>query len=273
MGDIESMFHQVNVTPNDYDALRFLWWPKGDLDADPQEFLMLVHLFGATSSPSCANFALRRTADDNENDFDSMIVDTVKKNFYVDDCLKSVRKDEEAVALIYGLMKLVGRGGFHLTKWVSNSAKVVASVPIEERSGSAKDLNFDQPNLRRALGNSWDVVNDEFTFKVEIKEKQPTRRALLSIVSSVYDPLGFTAPFILLAKILMQDLCRMRLNWDDQIDAKHIQRWSTWLKELPKIEQFRVPRYMTSSRLKEIVVTQCIPSRTLRNVVMVPLRI
>ena len=77
MGDIESMFHQVHGTPNDYDALRFLWWPKGDLDADPQEFQVLVHLFGATSSPSCANFALRQTADDNG----SMIVDTVKSLF------------------------------------------------------------------------------------------------------------------------------------------------------------------------------------------------
>ena len=164
------MFHQVHVTPNDYDALRFLWWPQGDLNADPQEFQMLVDLFGATSSPSCANFALRRTADDNSNDFDSMIVDTVKKNFYVDDCLKSVRKDEEGVALIRGLTKLLARGGFHLTKWVSNSAKVIASVPVEERSGSAKDLNFDQPNIQRALGVSWDVVSDEFTLKVEIKE-------------------------------------------------------------------------------------------------------
>ena len=121
-------------------------------------------------------------------------------------------------------------------------------MPIEKRSGSAKDLNFDQPNLQPALGVCWDAVNDEFTFKVEIKEKQPTRRALLSIVSSVYDPLGFTALFILLAKILMKGLCRMGLNWDDQIYAKYIQRWSTWLKELL--------RFMKPSRFKEVVATQ-----------------
>jgi hypothetical protein len=55
MADIESMFHQVRVTSNDYDALRFIWWPQNDLNVEPQEFRMLVHLFGATSSPSCAN--------------------------------------------------------------------------------------------------------------------------------------------------------------------------------------------------------------------------
>ena len=54
----------------------------------------MVHLFGATSSPSCANFALCKTTDDNSDDFGKAISDIVKKNFYVDDCLKSA-KDED----------------------------------------------------------------------------------------------------------------------------------------------------------------------------------
>ena len=184
------------------------------------------------------------------------IWDTVKRNSYVDDCLKSVCVEEEGVALVHNLSKLLARGGFHMTEWVSNSAPVVASVPEEERSGSVKDLNFDQPNIQRALGSNWDVVNDEFTFKVMLKERQPTRRELLSIVSPIYDPLGFTAIFILLAKMLMQDLCKMKLNCDDQIDAKHIRLWNIWLKELPKIEQLRIPRCMKPSSLNEIVSTQ-----------------
>jgi hypothetical protein len=50
---------------------------------------MQVHLFGATSSPSCANFSLRKTAEDNRKDFDLEVIETVNRNFYVDDCLKS----------------------------------------------------------------------------------------------------------------------------------------------------------------------------------------
>ncbi|XP_022595647.1 WD repeat-containing protein 17-like, partial [Seriola dumerili] len=64
MADIESMFHQVQVPPDDRDLLRFLWWPKGDTQQLPIEHRMKVHLFGATSSPSCANFALRKCAED-----------------------------------------------------------------------------------------------------------------------------------------------------------------------------------------------------------------
>jgi hypothetical protein len=50
--DVEAMFHQVHVPEADRDLLRFLWWPDGNLKAEPQEYRMTVHLFGATSSPS-----------------------------------------------------------------------------------------------------------------------------------------------------------------------------------------------------------------------------
>ena len=117
MADIESMFHQVRVTPEHCDALRFLWWPEGDLNQQPKDYRMQVHLFGATSSPSCANFRLRRTAEDNEEKFSRDVIETVKQNFYVDDCLKSVKTEDTAIILADQLSKLLQKGGFRLTKW------------------------------------------------------------------------------------------------------------------------------------------------------------
>lgn len=63
MGDIQAMFHQVKVAEEDRDFLCFLWWPDGDVTKDLVEYRMTVHLFGAVSSPSCASYALRKTAD------------------------------------------------------------------------------------------------------------------------------------------------------------------------------------------------------------------
>ena len=186
MADVEAMFHQVRVAATDTNALRFLWWPESDLSKKLEEFKMLLHLFGATSSSCCANFALRKTADDNKEDFDKIITDTVKRNFYVDDCLKAVRDEKEGVLVSSKLPELLDRGGFHLHKWVSNSPRVVMSIPEEERSVSIRELNFDQPTIERALGVRWDITKDEFVFKVVIKARQPTRRGLLSIVSSIY---------------------------------------------------------------------------------------
>ena len=80
---VEAMFHQVRVRPSDFDALRFLWWPNGNLDNEPKEYQMRVNLFGGASSPSCANFALTKTAQDNKTEFDLQTIETVQHNFYV----------------------------------------------------------------------------------------------------------------------------------------------------------------------------------------------
>ncbi|XP_027879371.1 uncharacterized protein LOC114148348 [Xiphophorus couchianus] len=57
--DIERMFHQFYVSSKHRCYLRFLWWEQGDLESEPKEFQMKVHLFGAASSPGCANFGLK----------------------------------------------------------------------------------------------------------------------------------------------------------------------------------------------------------------------
>ena len=242
MSDVEAMFHQVRVRPSDCNALRFLWWPDGNLDGQPEEYQMRVHLFGGASSPSCANFALKKTAEDNMGDFDVQAIETVKRNFYVDDCLKSVPTDQAAINLTDQLRKLLARGGFKLTKWLSNSMKVLESVPESERAAQVKSLDFDKLPIERALGVQWNVSSDSFGFTIVIKDRPATRRGLLSIVSSVYDPLGFVAPFILNAKLILQDLCRKKFSWDDPIPDDYLQRWQAWLQELPKLEQLQIDR-------------------------------
>ncbi len=123
------MFHQVLVEPQDCDALRFLWWPNADLSGEMEVYRMTRHLFGATSSPSVANFCLRKTADDYKEEFDPSVVDTVKRNMYVlDDMMKSVHNTCEAVTLVKASRALLAKGGFRLTKWYSNDREVLASI-------------------------------------------------------------------------------------------------------------------------------------------------
>ena len=89
---------------------------------------MTVHCFGASSSPSCANFALRKCADDKE-DCDPEVCKAVKQKFYVDDCLVSVETPEDAVKMAEELKDVCNLGGFRLTKFVSNSRELLESVP------------------------------------------------------------------------------------------------------------------------------------------------
>lgn len=123
-----------SVPDEDTDLLRFLWWPEGDFTQPLKEYKMVVHFFGATSSASCANFALRKTAEDNRTNSPKEIVETVLNNFYVDDCLKSVHNEEAAILLQEDLTQLCASGGFHLNKWTSNSRTLLQSIPELERA-------------------------------------------------------------------------------------------------------------------------------------------
>ena len=89
MSDIKSMFHQFLVAEEHRDLLRFLWWLDGDPSKEVVEYIMKGHLFGASSSPGCANFGLRRAADDGEQEFGADADAFIRKNVYVDDGLKS----------------------------------------------------------------------------------------------------------------------------------------------------------------------------------------
>ena len=118
MADIESMFYQVKVQVNQRCYQSYIWWPNGDTENKPDDYEMCVHTFGALSSPSCANFALRKTADDSKADFGEDAAKTLLTNFYVDDLLKSVEGEEEAISLIHRLQGMCRSGGFNLTKVV-----------------------------------------------------------------------------------------------------------------------------------------------------------
>ncbi|XP_061196561.1 uncharacterized protein LOC133204832 [Saccostrea echinata] len=145
---------------------------------------MVVHLFGATSSPRCANFCLRKTTQDCTGHFSDEAIKTVLQNFYVDDCLKSVNSVRNGVTLVKELQGPLESGGFHISNLISNIHEVMNSIPVSDRAKEVKDLDFDYYTLptERALGIQWCVNSDIFQFRLDFNKKPPTRRGILSMV-------------------------------------------------------------------------------------------
>ena len=132
MADIESMFYQVKVPESQLDFFQFVWWTAGNTEVEPEEYQMQVRLFGAISSPSCTTFALQITADDNEIEFGTAAADTLRKNFYVDDMLKSFERVPTVAKAVTAMHRMCTAGGFLLTKFVFNDRRVLEKIPVND---------------------------------------------------------------------------------------------------------------------------------------------
>ena len=99
---------------------------------------------------------------------------------------------------------------------------MISHVDEAERVKSTSNLQLDGDSCsEHILGVHWNVSTDSFRFKVNLKQlKILTRHEILSLVCSLYDPLGFIAPVTVVAKIAQQDFCHQNLDWDDSISLE-----------------------------------------------------
>ncbi len=252
MCDIERMFHQFHVKKGDQDYLRFLWWENGNLEITPSVYRMGVHLFGAASSPGCSNFGLKHLATLGRSQYSEDTICFIQRNFYVDDGLISVQTETEAIHLIKESRELCSTGRLRLHKFVSNSERVMATIPEKERA-PIKDLDMalSLPQMERALGVDWCITSDSFKFRVKVKNNPLTRRGVLSTMASVYDPLGFMAPFVLLGKQILQQMCKEKVSWDEEVPENLRPLWESWIRDLPNLAEMEIKRDFLPSNFGE----------------------
>ena len=114
--------------------------------------------------------------------------------FYVDDNLISVPTMKEAIICAKGIIECLQRGGFKLTQFTSNSRELLVAIPSDRRSKNFNKTDFkldtDPWPTERTLGMIWDTESDCSKYAVTIKPESTSRKGVLSVVHSIYDPLG-----------------------------------------------------------------------------------
>ena len=232
MADIEQMFHSFYARKDHHDFLRFLWYKGNDLDGPVAEFRMKVHLFGNSSSLAVATFGLRKTAQVGESQFGKDAEEFVENNFYVDDGLKSLPSSEESIDLLRRTQTMLPTANLRLHKIASNNTTVTLAFPSEDHATDLcnLDLNKDTKPVQRSLGVYWNLEKDTFTFSVDIGDKPFTKRGVLSVINSLFDPLGITAPVVIRGKMLLRAMSahlkdRQLGQWDETLPEEHKPAW------------------------------------------------
>ena len=127
--------------------------------------------------------------------------------------LKSVNTVKDATSIIPNVIAMRAAGGFNLTKFTSNKKEVLLSITDEKRRKGVKDQDLSSREIpqERALGIIWQIEEVTLDFQLQLLKKPLARRALLSVLSSVYDPLGIAGTFLLERRSIIQEVWETKI--------------------------------------------------------------
>eukprot|EP00794_Sanderia_malayensis_P013531 gene13531-biopygen10799 len=269
VGDIEKAFLNIEIYPKDRDFLRFLW--VDDCNAEEPELVVYRFnrvVFGVNSSPFLLNAVLRHHIETyvaGDPDFVSKLV----QSFYVDDLVTGGRNTKEVISTLEKARTRMQEGGFRLRKWKTNNEEVSQKIAEVEGDESGNcSLSYAKEKLgeikesgrrTKVLGIAWDMQKDQFQFELDNLShngSSPSKRSILSTLASLFDPLGVVSPVAVTAKILSQELCVDKLDWDDPLPGSKVDLWNTWLGDLVKVQTISIPRCVYRQSESEILTCQ-----------------
>ena len=141
-------------------------------------------------------------------------------------------------------MALLVHGNLRLHKFASSSKEVMAEFPSDDLTKDLKDLELSNDNLplQRSLGLYWNLNTDTFTFRISCEDKPLTHQGVLSVINSIYDPLGFVAPVVIEGKLILRKLTTGSIGWDRPLSEEYRDLWNSWRQSLNELENIKIPR-------------------------------
>ena len=268
-GDIEKAFLMVAMEKGDRDALRFLW--VDDIERESAETIVLRFArvaFGVSSSPFLLNATIAHHME-SYRQIDPSFVNKFLNSIYVDDVSLGSDDVESTYELYVKAGSRLAEAGFKLRKFTTNSRELqyliddnehylstrVQSVqeikPCGEDQSYAKSTlgtNNSEPSATyKILGIQWDFNEDNLVFDINsvlqrFTDREPTKRSVVSLATRFYDPLGIVSPVTVQFKILFQELCEAKINWDDPLNGILLEKWKKLLSSLSGPELIVIPR-------------------------------
>ncbi|XP_063989946.1 uncharacterized protein LOC135169140 [Diachasmimorpha longicaudata] len=242
-GDIEKMYRQGLIRPEDTKYQRILWREHETINT----YELQSVTFGLSSASFLAVRCLDQLADDESEQY-PLAASRLKRDLYVDDLLTWTSTLEEAI-LRNEMICLLRTGGFALRQCTSNSPQIIQGLP--ESTINLQLLGGDDPTLK-TLGIHWDSQSGSIVYPVNPIATRDviTMRTIASDVARIFDPLDLLNPVKTHAIIIQQELWRLKLHWDDSTPTEVHTRRTEFASQLPLLNKIKFQRQVTS-RLQE----------------------
>ena len=233
VADIERAYVQLALNPVDRDVTRFLWVKnvhEAVTDQNIIEFRFCRVIWGIISSSFLLAFAITYHLQKENNE----ICKDILKNIYVDNLASGTSCVNDA-ELYYRKTKATFLSmSMNMCKWNTNSKSLYDSINVNDRCSDEKV---------KVLGMIWNTKSDSLNLmKIDLNVRQLTKRNILKVIGSFYDPLGMFAPLMLLPKLFIQNLWRLKFGWDDLLSEDLQTKWKKISHNLEGLHDISISR-------------------------------
>lgn len=231
--DIEKMYRQVWVCEAHRKYQKIFW--RNDETKPLQVYQLKTVTYGYSCAPHCAIRALKQCAMDHKMEY-PIASKTTEESFFVDDLLTGEDKYDKLDATKEEMTSLLHKGGFSLKKWRTNG---------EFR----EHIDVPEGEEHSILGLCWNLTTDQFFYKLRdtsetTNEMIWTKRKILSKIGKLYDPNGYLGPVIMAGKMVIQNLWRDKLDWDEEVKGELKKDWNKFNSDLKNINLISINRWL-----------------------------
>ncbi|GBN27941.1 hypothetical protein AVEN_216327-1 [Araneus ventricosus] len=228
------MYRMILVDLQQRDLRRIVW--KNSENDTVKTYKLNTVTYSTTSALYLATRVLHQLVKD-EGQCCPLAATVLDSDFYMEDVLTGGDSLEEVRELQIQLIRLLARAVMELHKWRTNASNLRSNISEE------KEYSFSCSSETKALGILWDHLTDCFSFKV-LPSPQNTKRAVLSNIARIFDPLGLLGPVITVAKIFLQRLWKLKIDWNDSLPEREAEELERFLNSLHLINQLCIPRHV-----------------------------
>ncbi|XP_053964104.1 uncharacterized protein LOC128867038 [Anastrepha ludens] len=238
MADITKMYRQIIVDKEDTNLQCILW--RDEITDRIKTYKLQTVTYGTACAPYLAINCLQQLARDHMTSH-PIGASVIANDFYVDNLMTGAPTIEEVIEIKQQVIEVLNKGGFPLRKFATNDPSIIADVAAVDREDI---IQVEDVGYVKALGLKWSPSLDSFLFSYTQPpvSSKLSKRIILSHIARFFDPLGLLNPLMVTCKILLQQLWKLRLNWDESVPQSIYTQWESFCTKLPLVENLRVNR-------------------------------
>lgn len=251
-GDIAKMYRQINLQNSQRDLQRIVWRPSPDVEL--KHFQLNTVTYGTAPASFLATRCLKQLSSEFARKF-PVECDIIANDFYMDDLLTGSTNVANLVNIRKNLVNILKSGCFELRKFTANDPLILKD--IAEYDDNITNFIITEDKVTKTLGIKWNSATDCFAYdsrqKISRSEKI-TKRTILSSIAQIFDPLGLLSPIIINAKLLLQSLWKLGLDWDESVSTECFQSWCRFQAQIASSNELVIPRQVTLKTYSRIQI-------------------